>query len=219
LKTGPNPGHGNDNDFTPAMLTAPASHFDQHNPRGHNPGAPRFCGISGRNPHHRRSRFDHLRVIEIKRLPPHTNEGLAMAPRTSTRDLEIGKRIRTRRKALRLTQPALAADIGVSFQQLQKYEKGTNRVPAARMPELATALHVPVSYFLTGIMVERLAHDDGSARKATAFLSSDDGVALMTAFLQITTPRFRKMVIDFVTELASVDGAITMHRHRQPEPA
>jgi transcriptional regulator with XRE-family HTH domain len=66
-------------------------------------------------------------------------------------DLHLGKRLRRRRHLVGLTQQQLATAVGVRFQQIQKYECGANRIPAARVWELAAALEVPVGYFYDGL--------------------------------------------------------------------
>ena len=70
-------------------------------------------------------------------------------------DIELGKRIRLRRVEQKISQAELGDKLGVSFQQVQKYEKGVNRVGAARLQQIATALDVPVTFFY-----------DGAARRA-----------------------------------------------------
>ena len=69
-------------------------------------------------------------------------------PRSSGKsDVELGKRIRLRRVELHISQSELAEKLGVTFQQVQKYEKGVNRVGASRLQQIATALDVPVTFF------------------------------------------------------------------------
>lgn len=65
-------------------------------------------------------------------------------------DIELGKRIRLRRVEMKVSQAELGEKLGVSFQQVQKYEKGVNRVGAARLQQIATALDVPVTFFYYG---------------------------------------------------------------------
>ena len=73
-------------------------------------------------------------------------------PRTKHHSIDcyIGARVRMRRLMLNMSQENLSARLGVTFQQIQKYEKGTNRISAGRLLELAIALRVPVSFFMTG---------------------------------------------------------------------
>ena len=70
---------------------------------------------------------------------------------TSDIDLHVGKRLRRRRRLLGLTQQTLAEEVGIRFQQIQKYECGANRVSAARLFELSEALSVPIQYFYEGL--------------------------------------------------------------------
>src|SRR6476659_926010 len=76
-------------------------------------------------------------------------------------DIELGKRIRLRRVEQKISQAELGDKLGVSFQQVQKYEKGVNRVGAARLQQIATALDVPVTFFYDG---------DGKAREVESLL-------------------------------------------------
>ncbi|QEE12686.1 helix-turn-helix domain-containing protein [Bartonella krasnovii] len=69
-------------------------------------------------------------------------------------DISIGKRIRHRRISMRLSQKELGRHLGVSFQQIQKYEKGLNRVSAGRLQEIANALEVPITFFYANISKE-----------------------------------------------------------------
>src|ERR1700690_3493351 len=79
-------------------------------------------------------------------------------------DVELGKRVRLRRVEMKISQSELADKLGVSFQQVQKYEKGVNRVGAARLQQIATALDVPVTFFYDG---------DGKAREVESLLFLD----------------------------------------------
>ena len=90
-------------------------------------------------------------------------------------DIHIGQRLRMRRKAVGLSQEQLAARVGVTFQQLQKYEKGTNRISASRLLGLARELSVPVSHFFDGLETNDTGPDDLIA------VNSDE-VALLVAF-------------------------------------
>jgi transcriptional regulator with XRE-family HTH domain len=94
-------------------------------------------------------------------------------------DIELGKRIRLRRIEQHISQAELGNKIGVSFQQVQKYEKGVNRVGAARLQQIATALDVPVTFFYDG---------DGKAREVESllFLDSSFSLRLLRAYAKIT---------------------------------
>src|ERR1700709_1942350 len=84
-------------------------------------------------------------------------------------DIEMGKRIRLRRVEQKISQAELGDKLGVSFQQVQKYEKGVNRVGAARLQQIATALDVPVTFFYDG---------DGKAREVESLLFLDSSFSL-----------------------------------------
>ena len=87
-------------------------------------------------------------------------------------DIELGKRIRLRRVEQKISQAELGDKLGVSFQQVQKYEKGVNRVGAARLQQIATALDVPVTFFYDG---------DGKAREVESLLFLDSSFSLQAA--------------------------------------
>lgn len=112
-------------------------------------------------------------------------------------DVHVGNRIRQRRKRAGLSQQALAATIGVTFQQLQKYEHGTNRVSASRLFDIAKALNVDVGYFFAGC-------DDSEDFVQTAdesFLGVPEGAALAKAFPRIRSDMLRRRVLDLVRAL------------------
>lgn len=116
-------------------------------------------------------------------------------------DVKVGTKIRARRRLIGMTQEGLAATLGVTFQQIQKYEKGTNRVSASRLQNVADALHVPVWYFFP---------DNGHAAQAAAtsddeialFLKSNEGRDLNVAFALIKSPDVRRRIVGLVKSLA-----------------
>ena len=93
-------------------------------------------------------------------------------------DIELGKRIRLRRVEQKISQAELGDKLGVSFQQVQKYEKGVNRVGAARLQQIATALDVPVTFFYDG---------DNKSREVESllFLDSAFSLRLLRAYSKI----------------------------------
>ena len=105
-----------------------------------------------------------------------------------------------------MSQTALAKAGGVSFQQVQKYEKGTNRIGASRLQHIAQILKVPVSFFFEGVSGGKQS-EDGSSKAPVAdyvsdFLSSSDGLALTKAFTNIKDSKLRRRVVDLVEEIA-----------------
>jgi transcriptional regulator with XRE-family HTH domain len=103
-------------------------------------------------------------------------------------DLHVGGRLRLRRKTLGLSQTAVAEAVGLTFQQLQKYERGSNRISASRLHELATVLKMPVSWFFEGLPAPETAKAvadprvDERSRLANAFLLSTEGLELARLF-------------------------------------
>lgn len=126
-------------------------------------------------------------------------------------DAFIGARVRLRRLNLRMSQEDLSNRLGVTFQQIQKYEKGVNRVSASRLLQLAAALRVPVQYFFDGLDVEKDAPPpDGMAEETPpldpylAFVSSAPGVELNKAFLRIKDEATRRHLLAMVNDIARV---------------
>jgi len=121
-------------------------------------------------------------------------------------DVYAGMKIRMGRSALGITQVALAKRLGVTFQQIQKYEKGTNRVGASRLHALAAILQVPIMFFFEEIPKEQ-THIRGMSREDAdrifEFVTSKKGRRLNLAFQTITDPRVRRGILDMVDALAS----------------
>ena len=136
-----------------------------------------------------------------------------MATRTNGIDRHVGQRVRLRRKMLRLTQTDLASAIGLTFQQVQKYEKGTNRIGSGRLYQLALVLKVPVSFFFEDLPTELASlPGDETASTESATFTREPGVALAGgcrealamahAFQGIDNLRLRRRIIALVAELA-----------------
>ncbi|MBD3833282.1 helix-turn-helix domain-containing protein [Brevundimonas sp. P7753] len=121
-----------------------------------------------------------------------------MTRRTQDIDAVVGLRMAARRSALGLSQTALAAQLGVSFQQVQKYEKGANRVSASRLHQVATALGCSVADFFPS----RTDQDDAVVG-LHALTATADGRALAEAFPRIVDPALRRAVSQVVAALAS----------------
>ncbi|MCB8837027.1 helix-turn-helix transcriptional regulator [Aurantimonas sp. VKM B-3413] len=107
-------------------------------------------------------------------------------------DVAVGRRIRQRRISLRMSQADLGRDIGVTFQQVQKYEKGTNRVSASRLQKVATALNMPASAFFD--TSKSAVHDD----ELGEFLSTKDGLDLNRSFASISDLTLRRKIVELV---------------------
>ncbi|WP_343313157.1 helix-turn-helix domain-containing protein [Brucella sp. BE17] len=123
-------------------------------------------------------------------------------------DVHVGSRIRLRRNMLGLSQEKLGENLGITFQQIQKYEKGTNRVGASRLQAISSVLNVPVSFFFddapgSGNTSTSGFAEDNEATYVVDFLSSNEGVQLTRAFTKISDPKVRRKIIDLVKSLAA----------------
>ncbi|ENT58565.1 hypothetical protein B987_00278 [Brucella suis F7/06-5] len=123
-------------------------------------------------------------------------------------DMHVGSRICLRRNMLGLSQEKLGENLGITFQQIQKYEKGTNRVGASRLQAISSILNVPVSFFFEDAPGSGSSGGDGFAEDNEAtyvvdFLNSNEGVQLTRAFTKISDPKVRRKIIDLVKSLAA----------------
>lgn len=112
-------------------------------------------------------------------------------------DKHIGARIRMRRLQIGLSQEALAETMGLSFQQVQKYEKGMNRVGGSRMAVIADALQVAVGFFYQGAPgtdTSQPAHADSEFSLMDEFMASRDGLIIARAFVRIPDPKIRATI-------------------------
>lgn len=126
------------------------------------------------------------------------------ARRADARDEEVGKRIRSRRLECQLSQTELADKIGVTFQQVQKYEKGVNRVGAGRLQRISEALSVPISFFFgdgTGAMTKPGATGEESV---FAYMQSSGSVRIVKAFANIHNRKARQLLVELCEALAAV---------------
>jgi transcriptional regulator with XRE-family HTH domain len=119
-------------------------------------------------------------------------------PTAAELDVRVGSRIRARREALRITQNRLAAQLGVTFSQIQKYEKGSNRIGAGRLYIVASYLGVPIEYFFEGSPTPQGATASGRAMSANSELT-----LLKEAFVSITDAETRGSVLALVRSLAA----------------
>jgi transcriptional regulator with XRE-family HTH domain len=121
-------------------------------------------------------------------------------------DIHVGSRVRLRRMMLGMSQEKLGEALGITFQQIQKYEKGTNRVGASRLQHIATVLKVPVSFFFEdapGTPDEAAGFAEQQPHSYVVdFLSSSEGLSLNKAFVRIKDGRVRRRIVDLVQSLA-----------------
>jgi transcriptional regulator with XRE-family HTH domain len=121
-------------------------------------------------------------------------------------DKHVGSRVRMRRMMLGMSQEKLGDALGLTFQQVQKYEKGTNRIGASRLQQIAHFLQVPVSLFFEGAP-DLPAGPAGmleapSPSYVSDFLATSDGLALTKAFMRIKDPKLRRRIVDLVSQIA-----------------
>ena len=117
-------------------------------------------------------------------------------------DCHVGQRVRNRRKLLKMSQEDLAKKVGKTFQQLQKYEKGTNRISASVLYYIAAALKVRPEYFYEGLDSEDGGEVSSSEGNVNAFLSTGEGIELASSFPLIRTTKVRRRVLELVRSLA-----------------
>jgi transcriptional regulator with XRE-family HTH domain len=122
-------------------------------------------------------------------------------------DKHVGSRVRMRRMMLSMSQEKLGDALGLTFQQVQKYEKGTNRIGASRLQQIAHILQVSVSFFFEGA-----PHAPGggmseapSPAYVADFLATSDGLSLTKAFMRIKSNKLRRRIVDLVEQIAGID--------------
>jgi transcriptional regulator with XRE-family HTH domain len=125
-------------------------------------------------------------------------------------DIHVGSRIRLRRNMLGMSQEKLGENLGITFQQIQKYEKGTNRVGASRLQAIASILGVPVAFFFEDAPGQETGGnrgfaEDSSMAFAVEFCGSPEGLQLNRAFVKITDMKVRRKIIELVKSLSSDD--------------
>ena len=128
----------------------------------------------------------------------------------SPTDQHVGRRVRMRRKMLAMSQEQLADALGITYQQVQKNEKGTNRIGASRLQQISHILQVPVSFFFEGAPHAPGQTHEGfgeapSPAYVSDFLATSDGLALTKAFMGIKDPKLRRKIVDLVEQIAADD--------------
>jgi transcriptional regulator with XRE-family HTH domain len=120
-------------------------------------------------------------------------------------DVHVGGRVRLRRMMQNMSQEKLGESLGITFQQIQKYEKGTNRIGASRLQHISSVLQVPVSFFFEDAPGASSDPGFAEARPAafvTDFLSSSEGLQLNRAFVRIKDAKVRRKIVDLVRAVA-----------------
>jgi len=122
-------------------------------------------------------------------------------------DMHVGSRVRLRRMMLAISQEKLAKALGLSFQQVQKYEKGANRIGASRLEQISRFLQVPVAFFFEGASdtsaVATSEEDTRSLALMNEFASSPDGLRLIQSFTQVEDADVRGRIVDLVQAIGS----------------
>ena len=125
-------------------------------------------------------------------------------------DKHVGSRVRMRRVLLGLSQEKLGEALGLTFQQVQKYEKGTNRIGASRLQQISKTLQVPPSFFFEGAPVAESTLAPGFSEPVSSvyvvdFLSTVEGIQLNKAFASIKDAKVRRRILDLVIALAGTE--------------
>jgi transcriptional regulator with XRE-family HTH domain len=123
-------------------------------------------------------------------------------------DKHVGSRVRMRRMMVGMSQEKLGDALGLTFQQVQKYEKGTNRIGASRLQQISSILQVPVAFFFEG--APQASNDDNielrldgapSPAYVSDFLATSDGLALTKSFMRIKDAKLRRRIVDLVEQI------------------
>ena len=121
-------------------------------------------------------------------------------------DVHVGLQVRLRRKELKISQEKLAETLGLTFQQVQKYERGTNRISASKLYEIARSLRVSIAWFFEGLSDPQEGRGKGGvdydmAPTTQSFLMTPEGIDLANLFPKIEHPRVRRRLVDLVRSL------------------
>ena len=146
--------------------------------------------------------------MPLKQIPKGSKYNMAeVKKKPNPIDVHVGSRVRLRRTMQSMSQEKLGDALGITFQQIQKYEKGANRIGASRLQNIATVLNTPIAFFF-----EDAPSSDNSAKSGMAetsasnyvvdFLSSSEGLHLNRAFVKIKDAKVRRKIIDLVRALA-----------------
>jgi transcriptional regulator with XRE-family HTH domain len=125
-------------------------------------------------------------------------------------DKHVGSRVRMRRMMVGMSQEKLGDALGLTFQQVQKYEKGTNRIGASRLQQISHILQVPVAFFFEGAPnvpggTEENLNGAPSPAYVSDFLATSDGLSLTKSFMRIKDQKLRRRIVDLVEQIAGED--------------
>ena len=124
-------------------------------------------------------------------------------------DAHVGNRVRLRRMLVGMSQERLGELLGLTFQQVQKYEKGVNRIAAGRLFEISSILGVPINFFYEDFDGHKAGGfaEGGEPPPVMEFVSSGEGLQLSLAFMRINDPKVRRRILDLVRSLADEEPA------------
>jgi len=108
-----------------------------------------------------------------------------------------------------MSQEKLGTSLGITFQQIQKYEKGTNRIGASRLQQIAEVLGVPVSYFFEDAQGEAIPAGFGEQPQSdyvADFLATAEGLQLTKSFMKVKDPKVRRRIVDLVASIAEEEA-------------
>jgi transcriptional regulator with XRE-family HTH domain len=122
-------------------------------------------------------------------------------------DVHVGLQVRLRRKELKISQEKLAETLGLTFQQVQKYERGANRISASKLYEIARTLRVSIGWFFEGLSDPAEGRDEGApppeaASFAHNFLLTQEGIDLANLFPKVQHRRVRRRLVDLIRSLS-----------------
>ena len=124
-------------------------------------------------------------------------------------DIHVGLQVRLRRKELKISQEKLAETLGLTFQQVQKYERGSNRISASKLYEIARTLRVPISWFFEGLSDPAEGRDESPQPEATShahnFLLTQEGIDLANLFPRVQPRLVRRRLVELVRSLADAE--------------
>jgi len=134
----------------------------------------------------------------------HTGKKKPLNARSSGKhDIELGRRLRLRRVEQKMSQDEVAKKVGVTFQQVQKYEKGVNRVGASRLQQIATALDVPVTFFFDDNGLGKRASDGKREVESLLFLDSSFSLRLLRAYASVKSQAVQRQFLSLIESIAA----------------
>jgi transcriptional regulator with XRE-family HTH domain len=131
------------------------------------------------------------------------------------RDREVGQRIRAQRLIRKMSQEELGDSLGITFQQIQKYEKGANRVAAGRLIKIAEVLNMPVGFFLEGAAGPAASANNDGVNSALSFLKTAGAVRLLRAYNRIDTSEVRQALVELAEQIAGREDARSNSKSRK----